>query len=128
MVPGEAAARDEDDKRCDEGPERGGVTEKNVMQKHTRIYMKHFGHGEQSLILCELHEHGCEGRAVDIHHIEGRGKDKDVIDNLVALCRPCHSLCHSGNVSKEKLRRAVHIRNGGYYNEVYPEAKRGDQG
>jgi hypothetical protein len=41
-------------------------------------------------IECEV----CKGKAVDIHHIDCRGmggsKEKDTIENLMALCRGCH--------------------------------------
>ena len=60
------------------------------MQAHTKIYFKYFGYGEQDIILCEV----CGAKAVDIHHINGRGKDKDVIENLVAMCRRCHGAAH----------------------------------
>ncbi len=39
----------------------------------------------------------CGDKAVDIHHIDSRGMggdpngDKDVIENLMALCRKCHN-------------------------------------
>lgn len=36
----------------------------------------------------------CGTTAVDIHHLSGRGlggsKNKDFIENLIALCRRCH--------------------------------------
>ena len=60
------------------------------MKKHTKIYMQHFGYVLDDFISCEV----CGTRANDIHHIENRGsggsKDKDVIENLMAVCRPCH--------------------------------------
>lgn len=41
-------------------------------------------------IPCEV----CGHKAVDIHHIEARGMGgsdkKDIIENLMALCRQCH--------------------------------------
>ena len=62
------------------------------MQKHTKIYLKHFGYGEQEFIPCE----GCGAEAVDIHHINGRiGEDADTITNLIALCRKCHDRAHN---------------------------------
>lgn len=60
------------------------------MQKHTRVYMKYFDLGEQDIIPCEA----CSRPAQDIHHIDGRGKGKDVIENLIALCRKCHERAH----------------------------------
>jgi len=48
------------------------------------------GYKNTDFIPCEV----CGRQAVDIHHIKARGmggsKDKDVIENLQALCRPCH--------------------------------------
>jgi hypothetical protein len=60
------------------------------MRKHTKIYMDYFGYGKEDFISCEV----CGRRAVDIHHINARGmggsKEKDSIDNLMAVCRECH--------------------------------------
>ena len=60
------------------------------MKKHTRVYLKYFGYGDQSFIPCEM----CGNRAVDIHHIDARGMGgsslHDGIENLMALCRECH--------------------------------------
>lgn len=42
-------------------------------------------------LLCEVP--GCGKRAVDVHHILGKGKHpelKDDINNLIGLCRECH--------------------------------------
>lgn len=48
------------------------------------------GYHPTDFIPCET----CESKAVDIHHIEARGmggsKNKDVLENLMALCRWCH--------------------------------------
>jgi 5-methylcytosine-specific restriction endonuclease McrA len=60
------------------------------MQKHTKIYLNHFDYTIDEFIPCEV----CGNKAVDIHHIDCRGmggtKEKDRIDNLMALCRKCH--------------------------------------
>ena len=61
------------------------------MQPHVKIYLKHFDKGMDDFIPCEV----CGARAKDIHHIRGRGKGKDVITNLMAVCRSCHDKCHS---------------------------------
>ena len=61
------------------------------MKKHIRNYLKHYGYGEQDVILCEQ----CKAVAVDIHHIKEKSLGgTDDIDNLIALCRDCHSEYH----------------------------------
>lgn len=60
------------------------------MNNHCKVYYNHFGYGEQNFVPCEV----CGAKAVDIHHITGRGKGKDVISNLMALCRKCHNAAH----------------------------------
>lgn len=61
------------------------------MKKHTKVYLDAMGYDENSFIPCEV----CGSKAVDIHHIECRGmggsKNKDIIENLMALCRSCHT-------------------------------------
>ena len=67
------------------------ILDQENMRKHTKLYMDFFDYGEQDFVMCEM----CmQDRAVDIHHIQGRGmggsKEKDYIENLVGLCRECH--------------------------------------
>ena len=86
------------------------------MKKHVSIYLKAFGYGEQDLIPCECCKfyHKDEIRAVDIHHINPKGmggtKGKDVILNLVALCRLCHDKAHRSYISREDLWDVVRAR------------------
>ena len=60
------------------------------MKKHTKIYMEYFSYHLSDWMPCEIC--GCE--AVDLHHIEARGmggsNERDVIENLMALCRGHH--------------------------------------
>lgn len=62
------------------------------MKKHTKIYLNHFGYQIPEDVFCEI----CGSPAKDIHHIESRGMggdpqgNKDVIENLMAVCRDCH--------------------------------------
>ena len=50
------------------------------MKPHVKIYFEK----------CEV----CDRQAIDIHHIEGRGKEKDVIENLMSLCREYYTRAH----------------------------------
>ena len=69
------------------------------MQKHVKVYMSYFDYVCQEEIPCEA----CGSQAVDIHHIHGRGKGKDVIKNLMALCRRHHEMAHS-TISKDQMQ------------------------
>ena len=77
------------------------------MKKHTKIYMEYFGFVVDDFIPCEI----CGTRANDIHHIENRGsggsKDKDVIENLMAVCRPCH-LYHGERKESLQMLKDIH--------------------
>ena len=76
------------------------------MRKHTKIYLDYFGYDINDFICCEV----CGGRAIDIHHINARGLggnpkgDKDVITNLMAVCRPCHEYYGDKKEHKEFLK------------------------
>ncbi len=72
----------------------------SAMQKHTKVYLKYYKIGEQDKPLCEY----CNAAyIVDIHHINGRGKGKDVIENLMGLCRYCHNLATEEKLKKQDL-------------------------
>jgi 5-methylcytosine-specific restriction endonuclease McrA len=74
------------------------------MKKHTMHYLNHFGYDISDFIPCEV----CGKTAVDIHHIEprqmGGTKTKDVIDNLMALCREDHIKFGDKKQHKEWLK------------------------
>lgn len=63
--------------------------------------MEAMGFDVSDFIPCEI----CEAPAVDIHHIHCRGmggsKDKDVIENLMAVCRHCHN--YYGDITELEL-------------------------
>ncbi len=60
------------------------------MVKYIQTYCDYFSYGEQSFMPSEI-----SGQlASDIHHIRGRGKGKDGIENLIALTREEHDRAH----------------------------------
>lgn len=76
------------------------------MQKHTVIYMKYFGHGEQEFIPCE----NCGKRASDVHHLKFRSQGgMDEIENLMGLCRKDHERAHNDPEYNEQLKQ-IHLR------------------
>jgi hypothetical protein len=78
------------------------------MQKYVKIYLDYFDIGETDTWYCE----GCMrefpiNNGLNIHHIHGRGKGKDVIKNLMSLCiQKCHIRAHASKnyVSKEQFQ------------------------
>ena len=62
--------------------------------------MNHFDYGIEDFIPCEA----CGAMAVDIHHINGRGKGKDVIEYLMALCRKHHMKAHESVYMKSDMQ------------------------
>ena len=70
------------------------------MTNHCKVYMKAFGYSQADFIPCEC----CGTKAVDIHHITGRGEGKDIPDNLMAVCRKCHSRAHEGDLTKGSMQ------------------------
>jgi len=85
------------------------------MQKHTQVYLEYFWK-EQHEVMCEV----CERQAIDIHHIIKRSKFgsktkhlRDVIENLIAVCRNCHERAHMQRkpyLTIEQLQE-IHNRN-----------------
>ena len=85
------------------------------MQKHTKIYLEFFDiqydveTGFCDPVECTIQGSRCKQMSVDIHHIDARGmggnpnQDKDVIENLISGCRPCHDDAEAGLISKQTL-------------------------
>lgn len=81
------------------------------MQKHTKTYFDYFSidydipTGYHDYIDCEV----CHKQAKDIHHIIFKSQGgKDEINNLIALCRDCHTKAHSGNLPIFELQ-TIHM-------------------
>jgi 5-methylcytosine-specific restriction endonuclease McrA len=83
------------------------------MKAHTKLYLDYFGYGIEDFIPCEV----CGTKAVDIHHIDCRGmgstKDKDKIENLMALCRHCHVVMGDTKTHKDFLINKHNIKLNG---------------
>ena len=71
--------------------------------------MQGMGYDITDFIPCEV----CASQAVDIHHIESRGmggtSNADTIENLMALCRSCHTKYGDIKHHKEWLQE-IHER------------------
>lgn len=93
------------------------------MKRHVKIYLDWFGlHGETAQ--CEI----CEAEAVDVHHIirrgMGGGQDADRIENLMGLCRDCHTAFGDRHQYIELLKRVHFLRmqNHAHQNRVQHQA------
>lgn len=76
------------------------------MQSYIKLYLNYFDLGEQDIITCECcqTQGRVDGGNFDIHHIYGRGEGREVINNLMALCRKCHDKAHNGKVTKSEMQ------------------------
>jgi len=85
-----------------------GKEKKMSLPNHVKVYLRHFDIGEQDIWCCEKCNQSFHiNNGLNIHHINGRGKDKDVIENLMSLCQEkCHTLAHASKeyVSKEEFQ------------------------
>ena len=76
------------------------------MKSYIKVYLDYFDLGEQDLITCEgcLKQGRVDGSGFDVHHIDGRGPGKDVIENLMCLCRKHHDQANSNKLPKDELK------------------------
>lgn len=73
------------------------------MKPYVKTYLKYFGYSEGDFIPCE----SCGAKAVDIHHLEPKSIAKakvNLIDNIIAVCRPCHDLAGKNREFNEGLK------------------------
>lgn len=87
------------------------------MKEHTKVYLDHFDEGDDFLP-CEV----CGSTLNDVHHISAKGmggvhgqavEDAEAIENLIGLCRGCHTKAHQdpvGDYTKESLTE-IHLNN-----------------
>ena len=79
------------------------------MKAHTKIYLQYFNFKIPEDCFCEV----CGNYANDIHHIEARGmggtKQRDTIENLMALCRK-HHLEYGDIKDKKDYLKEIHLQ------------------
>ncbi|NTU49575.1 MAG: HNH endonuclease [Desulfobulbaceae bacterium] len=78
------------------------------MKGYVKNYLRAAGIKEGEFIPCEV----CGLPAVDLHHIESRGmggsKTKDNPENLIALCRLCHTKAHAYPEIQKPILQEIH--------------------
>lgn len=82
------------------------------MKKHIDVY-RQFWWDELTLSQTEQCAM-CGDWGADVHHLSakslGGSKCKDYIENLICLCRSCHSRCHSDKEYNTKAR-VINLKN-----------------
>jgi hypothetical protein len=63
---------------------------------HVKIYMLHFDIGPEDIWWCEGTATQHKFKDMQIHHIQGRGKGMDIIENLMCLQPRIHTYAHGG--------------------------------
>lgn len=85
------------------------------MIKYKQVYCDYFNYKVAEDVICEVCDDGTP--AVDIHHLDGRGKNKDIPANLMALSRDEHFKIHNGGSKYTKseliaIHREFMLKNG----------------
>jgi len=77
------------------------------MQEHTKVYRTFYNLKDISEFFCVE----CGTQADDIHHLDakklGGSKLKNHIENLAAVCRKHHELCHKDSKFNAKIKCTV---------------------
>lgn len=77
------------------------------MIKYKQIYLQHFGLTTADWIGCV----NCSKTSIDIHHLTFKSQGgKDIIENLAAVCRTCHTIAHANKEFNESIR-TKHLQN-----------------
>jgi len=77
------------------------------MIKYKKVYLDYYNLTVADWIGCEV----CDKTSQDIHHLKFKSQGgKDVIENLIALCRDCHNKCHDTKEFNEKAKK-IHLKN-----------------
>jgi len=80
------------------------------MKDYKKLFGRYWGYCESDIPICW----GCnQAVAVDIHHliskVNGGVKNNRLnkIDNLIALCRSCHTLAHKNKAVNEEFKEIL---------------------
>jgi 5-methylcytosine-specific restriction endonuclease McrA len=80
------------------------------MKSYVKLYLDLMGYDISDWIPCEV----CEAQAVDINHIDSRKiggtKKPERIENLMAMCRKCHTELADIKELKPKLKHIHKLR------------------
>lgn len=77
----------------DDGPRFKGLP---VLRLTPRAWADRSARIRQRRPVCEAHLECCTGRTALVHHVLRRSQGgSDHIDNLLALCGPCHEWIHA---------------------------------
>jgi len=84
-----------------------------VMPIHKTVYMREMGCGEDDVLVCEtpnLVNSDCTHVASEIHHVKFRSAGgKDILENLVAICKNCHDKAHGKNHGNKKMYKNIYL-------------------
>ncbi len=72
------------------------------MKNHIKVFTRYFDIGLDDAPVCQYCN---KNRLVDVHHLVFRSQNgKDNIDNLIGLCRTCHTEAHNNKEFNEQLK------------------------
>ncbi len=90
-----------------------------------------FSNNREYVLWCDNHTCQCchgksKGRVLNVHHIQSRKTGGDAPNNLITLCRTCHTAYHKGEIEL-KVKRGKSLRDAALMNimrwTVYNRAK-----
>ena len=81
------------------------------MKNHVRVYLKFWGYAVSSLSQEKIPCDYCQKLNTEVHHISKRGsggsKKKDTPQNLVALCRTCHTMADHNKEFNDMVKKKL---------------------
>tara|TARA_B100000029_G_scaffold6331_1_gene6855 strand:- start:236 stop:511 length:276 start_codon:yes stop_codon:yes gene_type:complete len=81
------------------------------MKNHVRVYLKFWGYAVSSLSQEKIPCDYCQKLNTEVHHISKRGsggsKKKDTPENLVALCRTCHTMADHNKEFNDMVKKKL---------------------